>query len=412
MRNIFKIAIRNLLRYRRRTALTASLIIVGLMFVLIFMSVAGSFRNMIIAQVTDSMMGHIQIHQKGYVASIDNLPLDCNLNPGSVQKLDAILNQDKLIEAYSERIKFVGMISNYQETTSIRLNGIKPEEEFKSVPLLTSRITEGEKDLKRGEIIVPILMAKGMNLKVGSPVVIVATNNDGSVNGKTLIVSGVMENVVGPMGRDGYIHFEDAVEILRMEKPEVSEVVVRLHDYKNLHGEEDKLKQILSKELNDKGKPIYEVHSWERLHPFANISSMIDIMMFFITIMLIAVVLISILNVMTMAVYERMREIGTVLAIGTLPSKISQMFLVEGLCIGIFGVLAGNLLSIIVIFVIKHLKITFSFLRMDGFVLNPQINPADFITVSIIVIIVSTLASLYPALKASSMDPVKTLRQI
>ena len=80
MRNLFKIAVRNLLRYKRRTMLTASLITVGVVFVLVFISVSGSFKNMMIGQITDSMLGHMQVHRKGYVASIENLPLTMNLN--------------------------------------------------------------------------------------------------------------------------------------------------------------------------------------------------------------------------------------------------------------------------------------------------------------------------------------------
>ena len=79
MGNLFKIAVRNLLRYKRRTILTASLITVGVVFVIVFISVSGSFKNMMVGQITDSMLGHIQIHRQGYVASIDNLPLNLNL---------------------------------------------------------------------------------------------------------------------------------------------------------------------------------------------------------------------------------------------------------------------------------------------------------------------------------------------
>ncbi len=63
MRNLFKIAVRNLLRYKRRTMLTASLITVGVVFVLVFISVSGSFKNMMIGQITDSMLGHVQLQR-------------------------------------------------------------------------------------------------------------------------------------------------------------------------------------------------------------------------------------------------------------------------------------------------------------------------------------------------------------
>ena len=80
MFNLFKIALRNLVRYKRRTLLTASLITIGVIFVLVFVAVAGSFKALMIGQITDSFLGHIQIHKKGYVASIDSLPLTMNMN--------------------------------------------------------------------------------------------------------------------------------------------------------------------------------------------------------------------------------------------------------------------------------------------------------------------------------------------
>ena len=94
--------------------------------------------------------------------------------------------------------------------------------------------------------------------------------------------------------------------------------------------------------MNKEGKPIFEVHTWEALSPFYNIARMIDVMTFFIKIMLIAIVLVSIMNVMIMAVYERIREIGTIAAIGTMPGKILSMFLIEGFSLGIFGAAIGT----------------------------------------------------------------------
>ncbi|RJQ39344.1 MAG: ABC transporter permease, partial [Nitrospiraceae bacterium] len=165
MGNLFKIAIRNLLRYKRRTLLTASLITVGVVFVLVFISISGSFKNMMIGQITDSMLGHLQVHQKGYVASIDNLPLNLNLKAGAIERLENILDKQPEIEAYSPRIKFGGMFSNFVETTNIRLVAVYPDREFRTVPLLPLRITSGGKTLNRGEILIPDLLAKGMKVK-------------------------------------------------------------------------------------------------------------------------------------------------------------------------------------------------------------------------------------------------------
>ena len=400
------------MRYKRRTLLTASLITIGVVFVLVFMSVSGSFKNMMIGQITDSMLGHLQVHRKGYVASIDNLPLNLNLKAGAVDRLEKILDTQPEIAAWSPRIKFGGMFSNFAETTNIRLNGVIPEKEFATTPLLTSRIIDGAKEIKRGEILIPELLAKGMKVNVGDVVVIVATNKDGSVNGKQFKVGGILQSVTGPGGRDGYVHFDDAVEVLRMENPEVSEFAIRLKDFGKLGTFSENLERLLAKELNQQDKPIFELHTWEKLSPFYNIARMIDVMTFFIKLMLIAIVLISIMNVMIMAVYERIREIGTIAAIGTLPGKILSMFVIEGFCLGIVGAIIGNIVGITLVSIINMSRITFNFGMQQGLVLQATIKPADLFVISLTVILVSVIASLQPAFKASRMEPIEALRHV
>ncbi len=412
MGNLFKIAVRNLRRYKRRTLLTASLVTIGVIFVLLYISVSGSFKNMMVGQITDSMLGHLEVHRKGYLASIDNLPLNLNLKPQAFKKLADILNKQPEVEAFSPRIKFGGMFSTFVETTNIRLNGVNPDQEFKTIPLLPSRIIRGQKTLNKGEILVPDLLAMGMKVNVGDTIVIVATNKDGSVNGKQFRVSGILESVTGPGGRDGYIHIQDAMETLRMEEMEISEVAIRLKHFGQLNAFSEKLEGLLAGEVNKEGKPIFEVHTWEKLSPFYNIARMIDVMSFFIKLMLIAVVLISIMNVMIMAVYERIREIGTIAAIGTLPGKILSMFLVEGFCLGAMGALAGDILGIIVILILNRIGITFDFGMQKGLVLSATIAPGDVLIISLIVILISVIASLQPAFKASRMEPIKALRHV
>jgi len=412
MLKLFKIAVRNLSRYKRRTLLTSSLIAIGVMFVLVFVAASGSFKYIMIGQITDSMLGHLQVHKRGYVASIDSLPLTLNLSAKAEKKLEQTTENIPEIEAFSPRIKFGGMFSNFIETTNIRVNGVDPEKEIATVPLFLSRIKQGEKSIKEGEILIPELLANGMKTKVGDTVVIIATNRDGSVNGKQFVVGGIIESVTGPGGRDGYMHIKDAMEVLRLEEREISEVAIRLKDFDKLNAVSSRLDEILSAELNKEGKPIFDVRTWEKLSPFYNVARMIDVMTFFIKLMLIAIVLVSIMNVMIMAVFERIREIGTISAIGTMPQKILSLFLIEGFCLGVFGAVAGNILALGVVFLINLVKITFNFGRQSGLVLSPSLNTGDILLISAIVIIVSVAAALQPAFKASRMEPVEALRHV
>jgi putative ABC transport system permease protein len=374
MKNIFKIASRNLLRYKRRTLLTSLLIIFGMVLVIVFSGVASSFKNLMIGSITDSMMGHLQIHKKGYVSSIDNLPLHLNIKGKEIEKLKNMLDeQNQYIEAYSFRIKL----------------GVQP-----------------------GELIVPDNLVKGLKLKIGDDVVLVATNQDGSVNGMTFKVAGIVEGLLGPSGRDGYMHIDDAQTLLRIEGEEINEIAIRLRHPERLNEVQKTLLAQLNQFTNTQGISAFELHTWAQLSPFATIVTIVDLLIITIKIVLIAIVLISILNVMMMSVYERVSEIGTISAIGTLPSKILGLFLAEGFLLGLISAIVGNVLGLLTLFLINLSNFHFSFGRMKDLLLKTSISPGELITASLIVIIVTIISSFQPAWKASKMKPVEALRHV
>ena len=422
MLNVLKIALRNLARFGRRTLLTSTLVTLGVVAVLLFVAVAGSFKAMMIGQFTDAILGHLEVHRSGYVASIDNLPLNLNMPPDMVRKVEQALDRMPEVEAYSERVKFGAMFSNFTETTSIRVNGIDPVKETATTPLLPGRIIEGSKTgalLNPGEILIPALLARGMKVKTGDTIVLVATNRDGSVNGKTFTVRAILESVTGPSGRDGYVRIEDAGNLLRMTQPEISEIAVRLKNPAQL----DQVYARLSRELGSAagGAPdgagkgagsALEVHTWAALSPFSSIANMIDLLTVFIKIMLVSIVLISVMNVMVMAVYERIREIGMISAIGTPPGRILSLFLTEGLLLGLGGTALGIAISIGAIYALNVWKLTFNFGQQQGLVLSPAIGVKDIAIIAGMVMIIALLASLQPAWKASRMDPVRALGHV
>ncbi len=411
---ILRIASRNLLRYRRRTLLTTLLITLGVVAMLLFVSTSGSFKSMMVGQITDSMLGHLQIHKKGYVSSIDSLPLTLNMKPKMVEKAEEQLEEMPEIEAWSPRIKFGAMFSNFSETTNIRLNGVEPDKELATCPELSQRLLGDKPDtlIEKGKLLIPELIAKGLKVKVGDPVVLVATNRDGSVNGINFVVHGILEGLSGPGGRDGYIHIDDARELLRMEDNEISEIAIRLKDTSMENKAKITLQSTLGEMTNQQGKPAFEIHSWDKLSPFANIAKMIDLMTLFIKIMLVAIVLISVMNVMIMAVYERVREIGTLAAMGTQPKTILSLFITEGLLLGLVGALLGVLISFFMVLGLQQAEISFAFGRQSGLILYPVLNLKDVLFASVTVIAAAVLASLQPAWKASKLNPVEALRQV
>jgi putative ABC transport system permease protein len=398
-----KIAYRTLRRNKRRSLLTTLLIAVGVIFVLLFYAFSGSFKAYMIGQITDSMLGHLQIHKKGYVVSLDNMPLDKNLPPKAIEKVTTLLDSMAQIDSYSLRLKHAAMISNFETSTNIRLNGIDPEHEHRTLPLLQKRI-KGTFSIKPGEVLIPSVIAKGMELNIGDAVVLVATNKTGSMNAVTFKIAGIIDIISGPGGRDGYIHIEDSRKLLRIKGNEVNEVVIRLKDNSMMRNVEKQLNEAL---LSGEKKGL-EIHNWEQLSPFSNIAKMIDLMSISIQIILISIVLISILNVMIMSVYERIKEIGTLSAIGTPPSFIVATFLFEGLFLGLAGTLLGTLFSLVVIALSGDITIAFG--RQNDILLSPHLPFVKILFIAGLVMMIAAVASLYPAIKASRMNPVDALR--
>jgi putative ABC transport system permease protein len=217
---------------------------------------------------------------------------------------------------------------------------------------------------------------------------------------------------MGPGSKDGYIHIDDARELLRIEDGAISEIVIRCRDLSELDDVNDLLNSTIGEFTNPMGKKPFEIHTWMDLSPFANMAKMIDLLTLCFKIILIAIVLVSIMNVMVMAVYERIREIGTIAAIGTKPGKILALFISEGLLLGGIGTILGTVISLIIIYILNIYKITFSFARKENLLLEPSLQTTDILTICAVVIAVAVIASFQPAWKASRMDPITALRHV
>lgn len=417
MLSILKIALRNLTRYKRRTILTSLLIVLGVSVVVMFSGLAGSFKSMMIGIITDSSIGHMQIHRKGYVSSIDTMPLHLNMEGKGYQKISDVLESMPGVEAFAPRLKFGAVLSNYRESTNVRLSAIVPEREAAVCTALAGRILDRAPNsaaplLEKGQVIIPEKIAKSLGMARGDSVVLIATNKDGSVNGMEFQIAGVSEDIMGPGGKDAYMHIEDARSLLRTKPGEVTEIVIRASSFEQLDKVAKSLGNSLASFTNQKGKPAFELHTWAKLSPFSNLAGMIDLMLITVKIVMVAIVLISILNVMLMSVFERVREIGTIAAMGTSPGAIMGLFVAEGVLLGLLGTAIGLAGGVAGLLAFKFSGVTFSFGRMNNLILRPEINVAELLLLTAIVLAASAFAALQPAWKASRMEPVDALGHV
>ena len=410
MKNLITIAVRNLFRYKRRTLLTSSLIAFGVVLVIVFGGLAISFKTQMVGVITNTALGDLQIHKKGYVQSIDNLPLNISLSDSEYSVVEQILRATPEIEAYSPRIKFGAMISNYAQTSNIRLSAVRPEMEQRTVTDLVRRIKTGgatqDEFVKPGEIVVPENLVKGLGINIGDEIVLIATNKEGSVNALPVRIGGVVETVLGPTGKDGYIHFADAMTLLRMDRPEVIEIAVKVKEFDQL----GKVSGSLKRAFSSPGSAA-EVHTWDQLSPFASIAKIVDLLILVVKFILISIVLVSILNIMTMSVFERVSEIGTIAAIGTPPRRILLMFLIEGFSMGLLSTAVGVAVGLGIIWILNLTRIDFTFGQMN-ISLAPSIPAGEVLLTVAIVMLVSLLASFHPASKAAKMEPVDALGHV
>ena len=206
--------------------------------VLLFIAVSGSFKSMMIGQITDSMLGHLQVHRKGYVASIDSLPLNLNINDKQLAEgRRRSSSAEPAVEAFHRaQVRRPCSAISPRPPASASTASI-PAEEFKTMPLLPGRIAERRKArtlLAKGEILVPELLAKGMKVKVG---------RHGRAGGHQPGRLGQRQDLRGPRhsgrcyrpGRPRRLHpYRRCAELLRMDGAGISEIAVRLKDIASL----------------------------------------------------------------------------------------------------------------------------------------------------------------------------------
>jgi putative ABC transport system permease protein len=327
------------------------------------------------------------------------MPLNYDINQLNRNMLLKKLTQSQNVEAASSRVVFTGLISTYNESTSVRVVGVESMNELNVCPGLRTRIIG--KNVSNGlvgknGVIVTYQLAKAMKIKLGDSIVIVGTNKNGSVNALNLKVEGFFHNTQ----RIVFMNIEDVYTLMRLDS--IIEIVIRVKDFDKL----DKVKTELQKIINDPG---YTVSLWSDISPFATIASVIDLMYIFLVVLVVAIIIVSIMNVMLMAVYERTKEIGTLLAIGTKPSDIMLMFYIESAFMGLFSAIAGSALGMAIIGILRAFKPRIRF-RDIAIQIIPSISFYDILFILVIVVFFTIVATIIPARKAKKLNPIDALR--
>jgi ABC-type lipoprotein release transport system permease subunit len=401
---VVTLAWRNLWRNYRRTLIMLAAIVLGV-WAMIFMTAI--MRGMVDGIVTSGIKylpGHAQIHHPAYR---DDPSVELQVGV-LTPELQTALNSSDIV-GWSARVRVPAMISSERDSRGVMLLGVDPAQElsvsFDMKDLVEGRFLDSAGD--RG-VVVGEKMLERLETKVGRRIVLMSQTPDNEVGDRGFRIVGVYRADLESQEEMFVYAGRDIVQKM-VGIPGVSEIAIQGPDYRNLSPWFEQLQAAVGEQQ--------ELKSWQELDGYmALVLTMQDSIGLVLTLIIFVVLSFGLVNTMAMAVFERVREIGLMLALGMRPVTILQQILVEAFYLLVLGLLLGNTLAW---FSLQPLLdgIDLSFLAegMEMYSINsvlyPSLKPVDMIQASVLVIILGVLASLLPAWRAARLNPIQALNE-
>lgn len=403
------LAWRNVWRNKRRTLLTLLTIIVGCAMIIITNSVATGGHEQMIEDAVALNAGHIQIHEKGFW---DNMTIDYAFKPSP--ELMVLLGKDPHIEGYAERVVAGGLLSFKDNTRGMVIQGIDPERE-QQVCNLHEKILPGGRFLVAEDsthAVIGKTLAKNSDTAAGDEIVMISQGFDGSIAAEKFTIVGIFESGNPEYDRELIlIPISLAKETFSM-MGFIHSMVIRVDKSSNL----SKVKE----NIINLGETKLEVMGWDELMPeIVQFIVMDDMGAYIFDFILFMVVAFGILNTIQMSVFERTREFGVMLSIGTLPRQITSMILLETVIISFLGILIGVALGygISLYFQIHPLDYSSYSEEMAVWGISTMIFPAKTTLLnvgvtSLLTFMLGVLFSIFPARRAAKLNPIEAIRTL
>ncbi len=402
---IFKIAFRNIFRQKRRTILTALSMLSGFVLSAFFIGFSdGSYGN-IINMFTKNKTGHIQIHQKDYLEnptiykSIDNYK-------NIFKKLKTIQG----IESYTPRVYTSGLVSVRDKSAGARVIGIEPYLENKTTNF-NKNIVKGGKNLSKKaskEVLLGIGLSKLLKTKVGEEIIIVSQGSEGEIAYDIFNIIGLI-NSGDELGDKMafYIHIDDADSLFSF-KGKIHEIAINTRAIRNV----DSIKKKITEKINN---PELAVASWKEFaKSFYDAMKADQAGMWIMLLIIVLIVAIGVLNTVLMSVLERTREYGVLKAVGTKPSQIFNLVLIEVNIIAIFSVIIGTGIGFVLNSIFAKYGYTLpnpiSYGGMMIETMKGEVNLRSFVIPAITIFFTASFVGFFPALRAAKIDPAKSMR--
>lgn len=414
--SLVRIAFRNVTRNTKRSLITMAAVIIGCAAIVFARGYINGLHKGMIDGITQTMTGDAQIHQKDYLKATDALPL--NLTVKLDDKFKEILSSEKRVDAWAGRLRFTGMLSNGLTTSLFIGNALDPDSEPKVTPDLQSDVLPGGKSISNAVpngVVIADKLANAMSLKVGDTLTLTAATKEGALNTSDVQVVGIRRAGAALSGTEGKIidiPLQAAQDLLYMPG-EATEVVLNIPKESDIEDVVKSLQGQIDSRIPEAG---LAVNDWQSVSKFfVDVLNIQDGTLWIVIVVLFAVMVTGIVNTMLMAVMERIREIGTMMAIGVRRTKIIAMFIWEAVALGLIGSCIGSVIGFAAVeFVVYGL----GGIQVKPAAYNKPIYLIPFVSlpyllfVVVIAMLAALLAALYPAYRASKLEPAEALRTL
>ncbi|MDY7226781.1 ABC transporter permease [Hyalangium rubrum] len=400
-----RLAVRNVARNRRRSLVTLAAVLLGVTAVLVTRGITDGFLRLMVDDVVRGRTGALQIHSVGYMASVDALPLEPNMAYD-----EALLSRVRAVPGVtgvSGRLVFAGLVSNGVSQTTFIGRGLDVAHEREAVPRFGFEVRTGGRVLATPDYAHALLgseLARSFQAEPSARVTLAASSPRGRANSLDVSVEGLSESSLPfENKRVVTVPLKLAQDLLGMEG-RVTEVAVAVEDL----GDLDRVAEDLRAALG----PGYEVHTWQELQPFVrDIIRRQKFVLAIISTILFVIILTGIINTMLMSVFERVREVGTMLAVGVRRHQVLGLFLLEAVVLGLVGALAGMGLGSVIVGVLGVRGIPMENLGTGGpTLLRPELDPSFAGLTCAVAVVGAVIAAAWPAWRASRLNPVDALR--
>jgi len=396
-------AVLNTLRNRRRSAVTVSIAALGTAAILL----AGGFALFTyqgLAQISARTTGHLIVGKPEQFTRDEDTPLQHGLD--DVAAIKAKLLADREVLHVLPRVEFSGLISNGDKSTVMLAAGIDPDAEFAvKGPFL--RVLAGEV-LASGQPNTVMLgegLARSLKATPGASLTLLASTTEGALNALDVTVQGVFSTGIPDVDKR-LVYLDVATAQKLLVTPRVSSLGVFLSSLDATRGAQARIAAAL---------PQLAVQTWlDQAVFYKSVKALYDRIFGALGLVIGVIVVFVVTNAMAMAIIERTREIGTLRALGTLPSQLTRSFALEGLVLGGAGALlgAGIALAVSLALIVFPLQMPPPPGRSTGYPLQVVIDGGLYGATLLAIVLLSMAASAWVARRTVRLAIVDALAHV